>query len=242
MGVALDANQGAGAGLMVIVLVRHADAEWVDPATGRIVRDPSLSARGGAQLPHLCHFIETLRLRTFIYSPQKRVVETLDHLRPALGCVPEPADWLGEIRYPNWQGERPDVVFKALEQMDSADARTRWLGLRGGENLWSYTQRVRRGALSFLRNCGLERGSGRGLWKARNTDLSIGALGHAGSLSILAGVLLGIPSVPWERQRLPLRQSSASRLEMIRVGEELAFSLVELGRDDFIPANLRSST
>lgn len=226
----------------MIILVRHAEAAWVDATRGAIVRDPSLTVRGVKQLPHLCRFLGALEINTFIYSPQRRVEQTLEYLRPTLRCKPRAEPWLREIRYPDWEGATPGRVFGELDAMDAADVATRWRGLRGGESLRSYTRYVRRGALAFLRECGMERASSNGLWSVTQPQLGIGVLGHAGSLAVLGGLLLGLPSVAWERQRLPFRQASTSRLMPIRVGDSFAFSLVDLGRDDFIPERLRSSS
>jgi broad specificity phosphatase PhoE len=226
----------------VIVLVRHADTDWLDRSSSKVLRDPPLSARGRDQLPHLWRFLGTCEFERFVYSPLLRVVETLEHAEAALCCLPEPARWLEEIRYPDWEGREPETIFGLLENMDGADVHTRWQGFEGGESLRTYTKRVRRGACAFLQNYWIARGSAKGLWRVAAPAQAIGMLGHAGSLSIITSMLLGLPPVAWERQRFLLRQCSVTQVGPVSVGSEYAFGVIELGRDDFIPPDLRSAT
>ena len=117
---------------MELVLVRHAEPEWV--REGLTIDDPPLTERGFEQAERLATRLAEERFDEVLVSPLLRARQTAAPLLRRLGLPLRTEPWMHEIRSPVWQGtpaEKAEAAFKAERAKPSHD---RWEGLPGGES------------------------------------------------------------------------------------------------------------
>ena len=226
----------------MIVLIRHADTEWLDPITNSLRRDPPLSTLGRQQATQLRRHLKSLRPHPdlLVVSPLKRVQETYRGLE--IRAAPVEASWLREIDYPDWRNFEPAHVFASLESHSTAAVEQRLRGLEGGEADSTYHRAVVNGLFAFLRSVGLVRQqTDSPLWKWTEPEKSIWMIGHIGSISTIISTLLGTIPAPWERQRYGIPVASTTCLESVQVGDSIGFSLTSLGCVTYLADDVRPS-
>jgi probable phosphoglycerate mutase len=222
-----------------IILVRHAEPEWV--RDGLNVDDPPLTERGRRQADLLADRLGDETFDEVYVSPMRRARETVAPVGARVGIEPVVAPWLEEIRNPIWHGtpaEKADEAFRANRLRPSHD---RWDGLPGGEPVRDFVARVRVGAADFL----AERGMVPALedlpvWRVEAVGRRILFVAHAGTNSVVTCHLLGLQPTPWEWDRFVLGHASVTRLEALEVGEGHTFSLTRLSDVEHLPADLRT--
>lgn len=228
--------------LWEIVLVRHAEPEWV--RDGLNVDNPPLTERGFEQARLLADRIVGERFDEVLVSPLVRAMQTA---RPYLSAVQrdlavEP--WLEEIRNPVWHGtpeERAAEAWRAEKQKTSTD---RWTGLDGGEPVSDFVDRINVGCSLFLEERGVMR---------LDTDLPVWALqdhfvggrrsllvAHAGTNSVTLCHLLGLQPTPWEWERFVIGHASVSVVRMLGLGDGVTFSVSRLSDNEHLPDALRT--
>lgn len=114
---------------MEIVIIRHAQPEWVKD--GLNVVNPPLTQLGHRQADALAHSLRNEHFDEIFVSPLLRARQTAAPLLRMLNRDEVIADWLEEIRDPMWHGtpeEKAQEAWKAEKQKTSHD---RWLGLDG---------------------------------------------------------------------------------------------------------------
>ena len=111
---------------MEIVLVRHAQPEWV--RDGLNVVDPPLTALGHRQAKHLGAAMNDEIFDEVLVSPLARARQTAAPVLDALGRDEQIDEWLEEIRDPGWHG----TPAERAEQAYPRDARTSGRGTLGG--------------------------------------------------------------------------------------------------------------
>src|SRR5262245_59195106 len=133
---------------MELVLVRHAEPEWV--RDGMTIDDPPLTERGFEQAERLAAHLGQERFDEGVGSPLPRPRQTSAPLLRRFGLLLRTESWLTELRSPAWQGtpaEKAEAAFKAERAKPSHD---RWEGLPGGESVRDFVARIRSGASAFL--------------------------------------------------------------------------------------------
>ncbi len=220
---------------MELVLVRHAQPEWV--RDGLNVLDPPLTELGQRQAAALADAVRGQHFDEVLVSPLLRARQTAAPVLRALGRDEDIDLWLEEIRDPKWHGtpaERAAEAYRELSQRTSLD---RWEGLAGGENIREFVDRIRLGAEKFLQERGVEQvESELPVWQIAEPGARILLIAHAGTNSIFICHLLGLPPTPWEWERMVLRHASISRLEAIPLGDGYTFSLTALSDVEHLPA------
>lgn len=228
---------------MEMVLVRHAEPEWV--RDGLNVDDPPLTSRGVQQARRLAHRLGQEHFDEILVSPLLRARQTAAPLLARLGRQEEIDHWLEEIRNPVWHGtpaEKADAAFREERARQPAD---QWRGLEGGEPVDAFVARIRQGTGLFLAERGVEPASDElPTWHLRDeqvADRRILLISHAGTSSVALCHLLGLVPVPWEWERFSLAHASVTRLQSFPVGEEHTFSVTRLSDVEHLPVDLRTT-
>ncbi len=222
-----------------IVLVRHAEPEWV--REGLSVDDPPLTERGQEQARLLGERLRGEGFDEICVSPLVRARQTSEPVAEVLGLAAVEAEWLREIRNPIWQGtpaEKAEEAFKADRLRPSHE---RWNGLPGGEAVRDFVARIRQGAATFA----AERGivpvrEDLPVWRLDGPRRRILLVAHSGTNSVVICHLLGLEPTPWEWDRFVLGHASVTRIEALPVGDGHTFSLTRLSDVEHLPAQLRT--
>ncbi len=219
---------------MELVLVRHAQPEWV--RDGLNVVDPPITELGRRQAEALATAMSGQDFDEVLVSPLLRARQTAAPVLRALGRDEDIDMWLEEIRDPKWHGTPAERAAEAYRELSSRPSADRWHGLEGGENIREFVQRIRLGAEKFLQERGVHQVEGElPVWQIAEPGKRIALIAHAGTNSIVICHLLGLPPTPWEWERMVLRHASISRLEAIPLGDGYTFSLTALSEVEHIP-------
>jgi 2,3-bisphosphoglycerate-dependent phosphoglycerate mutase len=212
---------------MEIVLVRHAEPEWV--RDGLQVENPPLTERGHRQAEQLGEMLADELFDEVFVSPLVRARQTAAPILERLGHREVIDNWLEEIRDPGWHGSPAEKAEQAYREMRERPIEHRWSGLDGGEPVRDFTDRIRLGASMFLAERGVERVEhDLPVWKVTDPGDRILLVAHAGTNSVVICHLLGLEPTPWEWDRFVLGHASVSRLEAIPVHDFYTFSLTKL--------------
>jgi probable phosphoglycerate mutase len=222
-----------------LILVRHAEPEWVH--AGLNVDDPPLTARGADQAERLAERLGGEQFDEIYVSPLLRARQTASPVLRQLANEGTVAGWLAEIRSPIWQGtpaQKAEEAYRELRRRPPAD---RWAGLPGGEAVHDFVRRIRANASDFLMQRGIEPLPGDlPVWHVKEPGRRILCIAHAGTNSVLVCYLLGLEPTPWEWDRFVMGHASVTRLEALPVGGEHTFSLTRLSDVEHLPADART--
>lgn len=215
---------------MEIVLVRHAQPEWVRDDLN--VDNPPLTELGLRQARRVADVLADQHFDEIWVSPLVRAQQTAEPLMHIRGNSIGPdvtQDWLEEIRNPVWHGtprEKADAAFREERQRP---AEMRWEGLEEGEPVRDFVKRIHLGATQFFGERGVEASpQDLPVWHIEDSDRRILLIAHAGTNSVLIGHLLGLPPTPWEWERFVLGHGSISRLVSYELGDGHTFGLTKL--------------
>lgn len=227
---------------MEIVIIRHAEPEWVKD--GLSVDDPPLTERGFEQAQHLAESLATEHFDEILVSPLLRARQTAAPLLAAQGRELVIDPWLEEIRNPIWHGtpqERADAAWKAEKAKSSVD---RWSGLDGGESVSDFVDRINVGTSLFLEERGLSRTENElPVWrKSQSCDMTrrVALVAHAGTGSVAICHLLGLAPTPWEWERFVIGHASINRLETLELGDGVTFGLTRLSDNEHLHRDSRT--
>jgi len=212
---------------MELVLVRHAEPEWV--REGLNVVDPPLTPRGHQQAAKLAAALADEQFDEILVSPMARARQTAEPVLEALRREQLVEPWLEEIRDPMWHGTPAEKAAEAYAELRGRRASERWDGLPGGESVREFVARIRVGAEKFFTERGVTRVDDElPVWQIERPGRRIGLVAHAGTNSVTICHLLGLEPTPWEWDRFVLGHASVSRLEALPVGDGYTFSLTAL--------------
>jgi probable phosphoglycerate mutase len=224
---------------MELVLVRHAEPEWV--REGMTIDDPPLTERGFEQAERLATRLAEERFDEVLVSPLLRARQTAAPLLRHFGLPLRTEPWMHEIRSPVWQGtpaEKAEAAFKAERAKPSHD---RWDGLPGGESVRDFVARIRGGASDFLAERSIVAArDDLPVWHVAAPGQRVLLIAHAGTNAVLMCHLLGLQPVPWEWERFVLGHASISRVEALEVGDGHTFSLTRLSDVEHLDADQRT--
>jgi 2,3-bisphosphoglycerate-dependent phosphoglycerate mutase len=224
---------------MEIVLVRHAQPEWV--RDGLNVVDPPLTSLGHRQAKHLGAAMNDENFDEVLVSPLARARQTAAPVLDALGRDEQVDQWLEEIRDPGWHGTPAERAEQAYREMRERPVEGRWAGLEGGESVRDFTDRIRLGASLFLAERGIHRVEhDLPIWQIDEPEARIALIAHAGTNSVVICHMLGLEPTPWEWDRFVLGHASISRLVALPVHEGFTFSLFKLSDVEHLPRSDRT--
>ena len=227
---------------MEIVIVRHAEPEWVKD--GFSVDNPPLTKRGHDQAALVADALAPEHFDEIFVSPLIRTQQTALPLLERLGREMDIADWLEEIRNPIWHGtpqERAEAAWKAEKSKNSLE---RWSGIEGGESVSDFVERINIGASLFLEENGLFRSDNSlPVWHDSENfqeDKRIALIAHAGTGSVAICHMLGLQPTPWEWERLVIGHASVNRVSTLRLGDGITFGLTRLSDNEHLPHHMRT--
>ncbi|HET7718758.1 MAG TPA: histidine phosphatase family protein, partial [Acidimicrobiales bacterium] len=169
---------------MEIVLVRHAQPEWV--RDGFTIDDPPLTERGHRQAAALAGRLAEETFDEVHVSPLLRTRQTAAPYLQRLGGGDRRkhvavAPWAEEIRNPVWHGTPAEKAEEAFKADRAKPSHERWSGLPGGEDVRSFVARVREGVGLFLEERGIApTGGALPVWSVRDPARRILLVAHAG--------------------------------------------------------------
>ncbi|TVR24145.1 MAG: histidine phosphatase family protein [Ilumatobacter sp.] len=224
---------------MEIVLVRHAEPEWI--REGLNVVNPPLTDRGHRQAERLAEALAGEEFDEVLVSPLTRTRQTAAPVLEALGHAENIDPWLEEIRDPGWHGTPAEKAEQAYREMRERPVDHRWAGIEDGEPVRDFVDRIRLGITLFLSERGVERAEhDLPIWKISEPGARILLIAHAGTNSVCISHLLGLEPTPWEWDRFVLGHTSISRLEAISVHDSHTFSLTKLSDTEHLDADHRT--
>jgi 2,3-bisphosphoglycerate-dependent phosphoglycerate mutase len=192
-----------------LVLVRHAQPQWYveDRHQGN---DPILTELGHRQAELVAERLAPEGFDEIYVSPLTRARQTAQPLLQRLGRDEVLADWLREIRDPEWTGTARDEVISYYEAEDDASLDERWRGLPGGERVDDFHKRIVTGLHEFLAGYGIVANDHEvPSWNAthgsaieRANGPKILCVAHAGTNGVIASHLLGASHTPFEWARV----------------------------------------
>jgi probable phosphoglycerate mutase len=220
---------------MQIVLVRHAQPEWV--RDGLNVVDPPLTDLGRRQAEQLAERLAGEEFAEVYVSPLRRARETAAPLLAALGREERVEPWLAEIREPNWHGHPAELAASAYATQASTASDRRWEGLEGGEAPSAFVERIATGCHDFLHVRGARRGpQDLPVWEIDDPGARILLVAHAGTNGVILGTLLGLAPTPWEWDRFVTAHASVSVVASLPLGDGFTFGLRTLSDIEHVPA------
>ena len=226
---------------MELVLIRHAQPEWVKD--GRTVVNPPLTDLGRRQAELLAKALVEERFDELYVSPLARARQTVAPLLEVTGRPEVVEPWLEEIRDPDWHGTPAEIAAKAYRELTARHIDAQWDGLDypGGEPMRDFTARIHAGATNFLLERGVERADHElPFWSIAEPGRKIVLVAHAGTNSVFMCHLLGLQPTPWEWDRFVLGHASISRIEAKPIGDGYTFSLTSLSNLEHIPPSERT--
>jgi broad specificity phosphatase PhoE len=212
---------------MEIVLVRHGEPEW--SRDGLTVDDPRLTDRGVRQAELLAERLAGEHFDQLLVSPLRRARETMAPIAEQLRIEPTVADWLAEIRNPQWEGTPAQNVERIFAETRVRPAEEHWEGLPGGESFRDFHVRVTTGLDQLLDTHDSRRLPGDPLlWDLGQPDRRVLVVAHGGTNAVSVGHLLGIPPVPWEWERFINFHTGVSTVTPVEISTAYSYSLRRL--------------
>lgn len=227
---------------MQIVLIRHAEPEWV--RDGLNVDDPPLTQRGHMQAEMLAERLADETFDEILVSPLTRTRQTAEPILKRLGrdLVVEP--WLEEIRNPVWHGtpaERAEAAWRSEREKASHE---RWSGIDGGEKVSDFVDRINIGCSLFLEERGVTRANvDLPVWQTTERyrpDHRVALVAHAGTNSVSICHMLGLAPTPWEWERFVIGHATVSVVDTVGLGDGITFGLSRLADGEHLPHKLRT--
>jgi broad specificity phosphatase PhoE len=231
-----------------IVLIRHAQPHWYAGPGETHISNPPLTELGRRQAEMAAEQLASEQWDRILVSPLQRCRETAAPLLKRLGREEVIADWLEEIRDPNWQGYTREQVVALYEAEAQVTIEDRWKGLPGGENIHSFIDRIEHGLAGFLAEYGIERHEHEvPTWTSREGSAAekingprILLVAHGGTNSVITANLLGAPRVPWQWSRIGYRHTTIGRFNAQATSHVLHWMLDGL-ETHHLPADLRTA-
>ena len=224
---------------MQIVLVRHGEPEWVKD--GLSVVNPPLTDRGHRQAILASRRLHDEHWDEVVCSPLLRARQTAAPLLDTLGRSEVIDPWLEELRNPVWHGTPAEKLEAAFREQRKLPSHEWWGGLTGAEPMRDFVHRIRTGCTGFLADRGVERLPGElPVWRIDDPEQRIVLVAHAGTNSVIVSTLLGLPSVPWEWDRIVIGHASITRIESFEMGDGHTFALTKLSDVEHLPSDDRT--
>lgn len=233
---------------MELILVRHAQPDWVSP-DGKNRNDPPLTALGHGQAALVARRLadtEDLPGRgdvDHLYaSPAVRAQETAAPVSGALDLAIDTRPWLNEIQGPgSWEGAPIEEVHRAFDSMRASDRQAWRDGFPGGEDFAGFHGRVTGGIDSLLAEHGVVPATEPGLWEVPGGEPDrLVVVAHAGTNSTIIAHLLGVAAEPWEWLRFTMGHASVAVLATDPIADANLWSLRALGDANHLPLDQRT--
>lgn len=218
--------------------MRHGEPAWIEDGTPNF--DPPLTARGRSQAEHVAARLgrSSRRIDELVVSPAQRARQTAAPIAEAIDRPPTVVDDLVECRLPDWAGHTPEQIAKAFVDARARSLEGWWDGLAGGESFRDFEARVRGATQKLLADRGV-RTDGHAVHLDRDPGRIV-VVAHGGTNSVLMAVLLGIPCVPWEWERIMLHHASIVSIRAVPLGGGHVFALRSHNDCEHLPREMRT--
>ncbi|MDZ7678147.1 MAG: histidine phosphatase family protein [Acidimicrobiales bacterium] len=224
---------------MELVLVRHAEPEWV--REGLSVDNPPLTDRGRDQARRLADRLAHEHFDAVMVSTMQRACQTAAPLLEVLGAEPRFENWLEELRMPDWTGTPSEEVDELFTRARARPIEDHWDGMAGGESFRAFHERITKGLEASLAPLGtFPTDDDTPLWEIDDEDARVLVVAHAGTNATIIGHMLGIQPLPWEWERFVMFHASFSVLRPMRIGQGWSFNLFKLGDAEHLPDQMRT--
>ena len=227
---------------MEIVIIRHAQPEWVK--NGFSVDNPPLTELGFQQAEALAEELRDEHFDEILVSPLVRTQQTAAPILKALDRELVIESWLEEIRNPIWHGtpqERAEAAWKAEKSKASHE---RWTGIEGGEPVSEFVDRINLGVSLFLAERGISRSNKElPVWEINESFVEskkIALICHAGTGSVSLCHMLGFPATPWEWERLVIGHATINRISTLALADGITFGLTQLSGNHHLTPEMRT--
>lgn len=227
---------------MEIVIIRHAQPEWVKD--GLSVDNPPLTDLGFRQADAVANEIANEHFDEVLVSPLLRTRQTAEPILDVLGrpLIIEP--WLEEIRNPIWHGTPQEKAEAAWSAEKSKASHERWSGVEGGEAVSDFVTRINEGIGGFLASRGIVRASSDlPVWETNgqfDDNRKIALICHAGTGSVSLCHMLGFPVTPWEWERLVIGHATINRISTLQLADGITFGLTQLSGNHHLDPDMRT--
>jgi broad specificity phosphatase PhoE len=205
--------------------------------------DPGLTPLGVDQALRTAERIARRGAREVISSDARRAIETARPIVERLGCEHHIVPDLTELRLPDWSHLSLEEVAREFRKAREREPAAWWEGLPGGESFRVFATRIQRALDGVLGARGIRRVEGEEapMWSFERDAGRIVIVGHGGTNSVAASLLLGVPPVPWEWERMHLNHCALLRLTSVPLGRGVIFSLRASNDCEHIPRDLRTA-
>jgi probable phosphoglycerate mutase len=210
---------------MELVLIRHAEPEWV--VDDRTVADPGLTPLGQAQARSAALRIGSMGwVDEVLVSPARRAAQTAAEIEVALRQTATIIPGLNEIHVP-WDDTPSHVVEQAFRSARDRPLDEWWGGIEGGESFRDFHLRITETIDAVLRQRGLQRLTAEHLWHDEGRLERLVIVAHGGTNAVILGHLLGLDPTPWEWERFVSHHAAFTRLRSTPLAGEHVMSLWE---------------
>jgi broad specificity phosphatase PhoE len=205
--------------------------------------DPGLTALGCDQADRAAERIAKRGADEVICSNALRAVQTAKPIAERLGKEATVIPELTELKLPDWSHLSLEEVAREFRKAREREPLAWWEGLPGGESFRVFATRIQRALDDLLGARGGRRvhGEEAPIW---SFDRDLGRLvivGHGGTNSVAAALLLGMAPMPWEWERVHLNHCAFLRLTSVPLGRGIIFSLRASNDCEHLPRELRSA-
>jgi 2,3-bisphosphoglycerate-dependent phosphoglycerate mutase len=220
---------------MEIVLARHAQPDWY-PSEG-YMSNPPLTELGFLQAELLGEHLATEHFDHILVSPLLRARQTVAPLLKRLGREEVVADWLEEIREPDyWNGWSREQVAAAYAEEDAVSIDERWRGVTGGEPIREFGARIQNGLVGFLEEHGIVHHDhevptwtvNSGTTAERANGPRVLMVAHGGTNGVVSERLVGAPPSPWPWFRIGYQHTTVGRFHARPTNGVLTFMMTGL--------------
>ncbi len=233
---------------MQLVLLRHAQPHWYAGPGETHLTNPPLTELGHRQAELVGEQLAAEKWDRILVSPLQRCRETAAPLLKRLGQPEVVAEWLEEIRDPDWQGYTREQVLQLYEDESRAAIEDRWSGLPGGENIHEFIDRIEHGLAGFLNEYGIVRHEHAvPSWKSLEGSAAekingprVLLVAHGGTNSVVTANLLGAPRVPWPWSRIGYRHTTVGRFDA-RAASHVLHWMLEGLETHHLPLEMRTA-
>ncbi len=205
--------------------------------------DPGLTPLGSDQALRVAERLSRRGASEVISSSARRAVETARPIAARLGVEHQIVPELCELNLPDWSHLSLDEVAREFRKAREREPQAWWDGLPGGESFRVFATRIKRAVDGLLAARGGRRVEGEEapMWIFERDLGRVVIVGHGGTNSVAVALLLGLPPVPWEWERIHLNHCAFVRLTTVPLGRGVIFSLRASNDCEHLPRDQRTA-
>lgn len=189
--------------MMNLLLIRHAQNDWVGKKLAGWTPNIHLNEQGRAQADALAHRLAKVPLAAIYSSPLERTLETAGPLAGAHGLPVQVRESLGETRFGEWTGRSLEAL-KEEELWPVIQVYPGGARFPGGESMWEVQARLV-AELDAIRDA--------------HREQTVAVISHSDPIKMATAYYLGLPLDLF--QRLVISPASITAFAFGRFGPQL---------------------